>query len=73
MMRKNLLCMCVGIGVSMIGIKSYYYDKLAIFYSSHFHDELRKMIIADWGEKKTNINNPKPFVKVSIPVAKKSS
>lgn len=63
-MRKNFLCMCVGIGASLIGIQSNYYDKLAIFYSSHRYQELRKMIIADWNEKKMLTNTQKPFDQV---------
>lgn len=64
MMRKNFLCMCVGIGASLIGIQSNYYDKLAIFYSSHRYQELRNMIIADWNEKKMLTNTQKPFDQV---------
>lgn len=56
-MRKNFLCMCVGIGVSLIGIQSNYYDKLAIFYSSHRYQELRNMILADWKEQKQSEQN----------------
>lgn len=63
-MRKNFLCMCVGIGASLIGIQSNYYDKLAIFYSSHRYQELRNMIIADWNEKKMLTNTQKPFDQV---------
>lgn len=63
-MRKNFLCMCIGIGASLIGIQSNYYDKLAIFYSSHRYQELRNLIISDWSEKRMQKNAIKPFVQV---------
>lgn len=67
-MRKNFLCMCVGIGVSLIGIQSNYYDKLAIFYSSHRYQELRNMILADWREQKQSEQNAaQQFVQVKLP------
>lgn len=56
-MRKNFLCMCVGLGVSIIGIQSNYHDKLAIFYTSHRYQELRNMILADWKKQKQNEND----------------
>lgn len=65
LMRKNLLCMCVGVGASLIGIQSNYYDKLAIFYSSHRYQELRNMIVADWKmEKQSEKDDRKSFVQV---------
>lgn len=64
-MRKNFLCMCVGIGVSLIGIQSDYHDKLAIFYTSHRYQELRNMILANWREeKKSEIDAANKFVQV---------
>lgn len=65
MMRKNAVCMVVGIGASLIGIRSEYHDKLAIFYTSHRYHELRNMIVSGWKDKKKSENNSsKQFVKV---------
>lgn len=57
LMRKNFVCMVVGIGASLIGIQSNYYDKLAIFYSSHRYQELRNMIMADWKKEKQDVKD----------------
>lgn len=64
-MRKNFLCMCIGLGASLIGIKSDYYDKLDRFYASHRYQELRNMILADWKDQNRANNAPKPFLQVS--------
>lgn len=66
-MRKNAICMCVGIGASLIGIRNDYYDKLAIFYSSHRYQELKNMILADWRQKKNETDTVKHFVQVKFP------
>lgn len=58
------MCMCIGVGASLIDIRSNYYDKLAIFYSSHRYQELRNMILDDWASKKSEKQNSNPFVKV---------
>lgn len=65
-MRKNFLCMCIGIGASIIGIQSDYYDKLGRFYTSHRYQELRNMILADWKDQKRLNDAPKPFLQVSL-------
>lgn len=65
-MRKNFLCMCIGVGASLIGIRENYYDKLAIFYSSHRYQEVRNMIMADWKGQNRQHDGAKPFLQVSF-------
>lgn len=69
MMRKNAVCMVIGIAASLIGIRGEYHDKLAIFYTSHRYQELRNMIRADWRERKKSESesySTKLFVKVKF-------
>ncbi|XP_055320097.1 uncharacterized protein LOC129577320 [Sitodiplosis mosellana] len=62
LMRKNFLCMCIGVGASLLGIRENYYDKLAIFYTSHRYQEVRNMIMADWKDKNIKNGAKKPFL-----------
>ncbi|XP_031641008.1 OCIA domain-containing protein 1-like [Contarinia nasturtii] len=57
MMRKNLLCMVIGVGVSLIGIRENYHDKLAIWYTSHHHQQVRNMILSNWKEENKRKKN----------------
>lgn len=50
-----MLCMGVGVCGASVGIKSRYYDKLALFYLSCRYDELRKVLQFE----STNPESPK--------------
>lgn len=62
LMRKNLVCMAIGVGASLIGIRNEYHDKLAIFYTSHRYQEIRDIIQNKWKEKEYGSNET--FTKV---------
>lgn len=65
LMRKYLVCMVAGVAVSLIGIRSDYHNKLAIFYTSQRYENLNRMIQARWREKKNGESDLfKRFVKV---------
>lgn len=67
LMGKYLGCMVAGVAISLIGIRSDYHDKLAIFYTSQRYENLNRIIQARWREKKIGESDSnKKFVKVSI-------
>lgn len=65
MMRKNLLCMCIGVGASLIGLRENYTDKLTLFYNAYNNQEFLRRINAS----RRNIaafNDATPFHQVSF-------
>lgn len=65
-MRKYLGCMAAGVAISLIGLRSDYHDKLAIFYTSQRYENINRMIQAKWREKKISENDSNQrFVKVN--------
>lgn len=64
LMRKYLGCMVAGVAISLIGIRSDYHDKLAIFYTSQRYENINRMIQARWREKENG--ETKKFVKVNL-------
>lgn len=67
MMRKNFLCMFIGLGISLIGIRENYNDKLAVFYNTNQYNLFKNLIMSDWKEEtKRNKNAVKPFEQVSF-------
>lgn len=63
-MRKYAACMVAGAAVSLIGIRGYYHDKLALFYRSQQYDRL----LQARRKQKTisEIEMSKKFVKVKF-------
>lgn len=64
-----MLCMGVGVCGASVGIKSRYYDKLALFYLTCRYDELRNMLQFEPTDTETptyqsNQNQIKHFEKV---------